>query len=165
MFDICGRVLSPVCRAKTSARNTHKTSSLIHDNFSLPFLSLSRPSCSVKSDLSTGRMVSRLFIPHATRQDTGNYTCALGNYVEAKVAVHVLAGKYSLTARRDTLSNNMHKVENDVHACRFTAAATRPGMSLLTRMIQIAFAKTSTTHSIRIRECSTFAPGPHIGGN
>lgn len=57
--------------------------------------------CSVKSDLSTGRSVSRLFIANANRQDSGNYTCALGDYVKATVAVHVLAGKYSVYPKCD----------------------------------------------------------------
>lgn len=51
---------------------------------------------SVKSDQNTGRYVSRLYIPNANRHDTGNYTCALGDFVKATVAVHVLTGKLDL---------------------------------------------------------------------
>ena len=49
--------------------------------------------CSVKTDLHTGRAVSRLYIANANRHDSGNYTCALGDFAKATVAVHVLNGK------------------------------------------------------------------------
>lgn len=73
--------------------------------------------CSVKSDLSTGRSVSRLFIADANRQDSGNYTCALGDYVKATVAVHVLAGKYAANtlSRTNTQPPNRH-TNTETHA-------------------------------------------------
>lgn len=73
--------------------------------------------CSVKSDLSTGRSVSRLFIADANRQDSGNYTCALGDYVKATVAVHVLAGKYTANtlSRTNTKPPNRH-TNTETHA-------------------------------------------------
>lgn len=48
----------------------------------------------MKTDLHTGRAVSRLYIANANRHDSGNYTCALGDFAKATVAVHVLNGKY-----------------------------------------------------------------------
>lgn len=40
-----------------------------------------------------GRALSRLYIANANRQDTGNYTCMLGNEITETVVVHVLNGK------------------------------------------------------------------------
>lgn len=53
----------------------------------------SRGGISVKTDLHTGRAVSRLYIANANRHDSGNYTCALGDFAKATVAVHVLNGE------------------------------------------------------------------------
>lgn len=52
--------------------------------------------CSVKTDMHPGRAVSRLYIANANRHDSGNYTCALGDFAKATVAVHVLNGKLKL---------------------------------------------------------------------
>jgi len=41
-----------------------------------------------------GRALSRLYIANANRQDTGNYTCMLGNEITETVMVHVLNGKW-----------------------------------------------------------------------
>lgn len=49
---------------------------------------------SVKTDMHTGRAVSRLYIANANRQDSGNYTCALGDFAKTTVAVHVLTGEF-----------------------------------------------------------------------
>lgn len=49
---------------------------------------------SVKTDLHTGKAVSRLYIANANRHDSGNYTCALGDFAKVTVSVHVLNGKY-----------------------------------------------------------------------
>lgn len=49
---------------------------------------------SVKTDLHTGRAVSRLYIANANRHDSGNYTCALGDFAKVTVSVHVLNGKW-----------------------------------------------------------------------
>lgn len=49
---------------------------------------------SVKTDLFTGRAVSRLYIANANRHDSGNYSCALGDVAKAVVLVHVLNGTY-----------------------------------------------------------------------
>lgn len=43
--------------------------------------------------MHTGRAVSRLYIANANRHDSGNYTCALGDFAKVTVAVHVLNGK------------------------------------------------------------------------
>lgn len=48
---------------------------------------------SVKTDLHTGKAVSRLYIANANRHDSGNYTCALGDFAKVTVSVHVLNGK------------------------------------------------------------------------
>lgn len=50
---------------------------------------------SVKTDLHTGKAVSRLYIANANRHDSGNYTCAIGDFAKVTVAVHVLNGKLS----------------------------------------------------------------------
>lgn len=50
-------------------------------------------SFSVKTDLHTGKAVSRLYIANANRHDSGNYTCAIGDFAKVTVAVHVLNGK------------------------------------------------------------------------
>lgn len=49
---------------------------------------------SVKTDLHSGGALSRLYIANANRHDSGNYTCALGDFAKATVAVHVLNGKF-----------------------------------------------------------------------
>lgn len=49
---------------------------------------------SVKTDLHTGKAVSRLYIANANRHDSGNYTCAIGDFAKVTVAVHVLNGKF-----------------------------------------------------------------------
>lgn len=49
---------------------------------------------SVKTDLHTGRAVSRLYIANANRNDSGNYSCALGDFARVTVSVHVLNGEY-----------------------------------------------------------------------
>lgn len=49
---------------------------------------------SVKTDLHTGGALSRLYIANANRHDSGNYTCALGDFAKTTVAVHVLNGKF-----------------------------------------------------------------------
>lgn len=49
---------------------------------------------SVKTDLHTGKAVSRLYIANANRHDSGNYTCAIGDFAKVTVAVHVLNGLY-----------------------------------------------------------------------
>lgn len=49
---------------------------------------------SVKTDLFTERAISRLYIANAKRQDSGNYSCALGEVSRAVVLVHVLNGAY-----------------------------------------------------------------------
>lgn len=48
---------------------------------------------SVKTDLHTGKAVSRLYIANANRHDSGNYTCALGDFAKVTVSVHVLNGE------------------------------------------------------------------------
>lgn len=45
-----------------------------------------------------GRALSRLYIANANRQDTGNYTCMLGNEITETVVVHVLNGKWEKRA-------------------------------------------------------------------
>lgn len=50
---------------------------------------------SVKTDLHSGKAVSRLYIANANRHDSGNYTCAIGDFAKVTVAVHVLNGKLS----------------------------------------------------------------------
>lgn len=50
---------------------------------------------SVKTDLHTGRAVSHLFIANANRHDSGNYSCALGEFAKAVVMVHVLNGEWN----------------------------------------------------------------------
>lgn len=52
-----------------------------------------RTGISVKTDLHTGKAVSRLYIANANRHDSGNYTCAIGDFAKVTVAVHVLNGK------------------------------------------------------------------------
>ncbi|XP_034118580.1 fibroblast growth factor receptor 3 isoform X1 [Drosophila sulfurigaster albostrigata] len=53
----------------------------------------SRGGISVKTDMLPGRALSRLYIANANRQDTGNYTCMLGNEITETVVVHVLNGE------------------------------------------------------------------------
>ncbi|XP_037039926.1 tyrosine-protein phosphatase Lar-like [Bradysia coprophila] len=53
----------------------------------------SRGGISVKTDLHTGGALSRLYIANANRHDSGNYTCALGDFAKTTVAVHVLNGE------------------------------------------------------------------------
>ncbi|XP_017085342.1 fibroblast growth factor receptor 3 isoform X2 [Drosophila eugracilis] len=53
----------------------------------------SRGGISVKTDMLPGRALSRLYIANANRQDTGNYTCMLGNEITETVMVHVLNGE------------------------------------------------------------------------
>ncbi|XP_055298038.1 uncharacterized protein LOC129566274 [Sitodiplosis mosellana] len=53
----------------------------------------SRGGISVKTDLHTGKAVSRLYIANANRHDSGNYTCAIGDFAKVTVAVHVLNGE------------------------------------------------------------------------
>lgn len=52
---------------------------------------------SVKTDLHTGKAVSRLYIANANRNDSGNYSCALGDFAKVTVSVHVLNGKSQMT--------------------------------------------------------------------
>lgn len=67
---------------------------------------------SVKTDMLPGRALSRLYIANANRQDTGNYTCLLGNEITETVVVHVLNGKSEVktTARVDCMSNLIAKL-------------------------------------------------------
>ena len=59
------------------------------------FLSFPFGENSVKTDLHTGKAVSRLYIANANRHDSGNYTCAIGDFAKVTVAVHVLNGKFT----------------------------------------------------------------------
>lgn len=53
---------------------------------------------SVKTDLIQDKAVSRLYIANANRHDSGNYTCAIGDFARVTVAVHVLNGEFSRAA-------------------------------------------------------------------
>lgn len=51
---------------------------------------------SVKTNLNSGGAVSKLYIANANRNDSGNYTCSLGETAQTTIAVHVLNGMYGL---------------------------------------------------------------------
>lgn len=59
-----------------------------------PHVFISSNGISVKTDLIANRAVSRLYIANANRLDSGNYTCAIGDFARVTVAVHVLNGKF-----------------------------------------------------------------------
>lgn len=48
---------------------------------------------SVKTNLNSMGAVSRLYIANANRNDSGNYTCSLGESAQTTISVHVLNGK------------------------------------------------------------------------
>ena len=68
--------------------------------FSLAFFVLCLLRCvflhSVKTNLNSGGAVSKLYIANANRNDSGNYTCLLGETAQTTIAVHVLNGMYGL---------------------------------------------------------------------
>lgn len=51
---------------------------------------------SVKTNLNSGGAVSKLYIANANRNDSGNYSCSLGETAQTTIAVHVLNGMYGL---------------------------------------------------------------------
>lgn len=80
-------------------KNFHRTFPLA---FSLPFSLLvntfffATTAYSVKTNLNSGGAVSKLYIANANRNDSGNYTCSLGETAQTTIAVHVLNGMYGL---------------------------------------------------------------------
>lgn len=64
-----------------------------HRSIYIPIINKSLQLHSVKTDMLPGGALSRLYIANANRQDTGNYTCMLGNEITETVVVHVLNGK------------------------------------------------------------------------
>ncbi|KAL5276713.1 hypothetical protein ACFFRR_002125 [Megaselia abdita] len=53
----------------------------------------SRGGISVKTEMTPGKALSRLYIANANRHDSGNYTCLLSNEIKVSVLVHVLNGE------------------------------------------------------------------------
>lgn len=77
-----------------NSRNNNNLFFILDNCLFFLFLFLSLSFCnSVKTDLHTGKAVSRLYIANANRHDSGNYTCAIGDFAKVTVAVHVLNGK------------------------------------------------------------------------
>ncbi|KAG0720474.1 hypothetical protein GWK47_048452 [Chionoecetes opilio] len=54
----------------------------------------SRGGISVKTDMSSAVIVSTLFIANASPEDSGNYTCSLGDVATGSVLVHILNGEH-----------------------------------------------------------------------
>lgn len=65
-------------------------------SLSLSFVFSAKFSCSVKTNLNSGGAVSKLYIANANKNDSGNYTCSLGETAQTTIAVHVLNGMYGL---------------------------------------------------------------------
>lgn len=94
-FPFMFRLLSTSNNISYAKTFTHKT-----------FLFSFSRTCSVKTNLNSGGAVSKLYIANANRNDSGNYTCSLGETAQTTIAVHVLNGMYGLFVIYYTGCNN-----------------------------------------------------------
>ncbi|XP_069175905.1 obscurin [Procambarus clarkii] len=63
----------------------------------------SRGGISVKGDMTSGFIASRLYVAHAAPTDSGRYSCWYANYTSDTVTVHVIAGENSAAMQHDAL--------------------------------------------------------------
>ncbi|KAG5682189.1 hypothetical protein PVAND_011557 [Polypedilum vanderplanki] len=69
----------------------------------------SRGGISVKTNLNSMGAVSRLYIANANKNDSGNYTCSLGDSAQTTITVHVLNGDLNPAAAQQSGTANFSK--------------------------------------------------------
>ena len=77
--------IPPCCAANAQAKNWHSLRKVLDCGIS------------VKTDLLRDGAVSRLYIAHASKADSGNYTCGMRN-AHTFITVHILNGEWSMHA-------------------------------------------------------------------